>query len=265
MAQSYNGYEVITSYGDSRLAPLRANGKPFAPLLGVLSGDVAYIMNTLANWLDHYIEPMDPRQSWSFVPKQVTGGSGWSCHSSATAFDFNAQNHGQGARGTWSADQIRRVDEYLRTTMRGHVRWGEHYTAPTKVDGMHFEWMGSPLSASVLADELRAANAPPRPPVVTKPTPAPSTTSTPSAPVDEKEWYEMPIDDESLAKISKAVFEQLRNFHNATGVGLDNNAYAEIEKRTKAAVQSEGLTIVQNQAVSITNESVEAIAARLGK
>lgn len=141
MATSYNGYEVIPDYGDPRLVNLEANGKPFAPHQGILGGSVGIVMNYLANWIDTNIEPLDINQAWSFQPKQVTGGSGWSCHASGTAFDFNAQKHPWGADDTWTPDQISRIDAFLYNVLEGSVRWGEHYTLPTKRDGMHYEVM----------------------------------------------------------------------------------------------------------------------------
>lgn len=233
MATSYNGYEVISDYGDPRLAPLLANGKPFQPRLGVLKGDVAYIMNTLANWLDANIEPLDTKQSWSFTPKTVTGGSGWSCHASATAFDYNAQKHGQGAKGTWTADQVKRIDTYLRDTLDGLVRWGEHYSAPTKTDGMHFEWRGSVLSASVLARKLQEINTP----------------STPPTPEQSKEWFDMASKEEVAKYLVPLVADEVIN-------------------RMVPLFRSEGISGAGDTgrlADAISGRIADAVAERLGK
>lgn len=157
MATSYNGYEVISNYGDPRLVLLTANGKKFAPEPGILGGPVGVVMNFLADFLDREVEPMDLTQQlddWAFEPKTVTGGSGWSCHASATAFDYNALNHPQGASNTWTSVQLSKVDAFLANVLEGCVRWGEHYTYPTKRDGMHYEVM-APINVMIrIADKV---------------------------------------------------------------------------------------------------------------
>lgn len=170
MATAYNGYQVIGSYGSPLLAPMLANGKPFAPRLGILAGDVEWLMNDLADWLDRDIEPMDPAQSWAFTPKAVTGGSGWSCHAAATAIDYNALKHPQGKRGTWEPRQVQAIDDRLERRYKNAIRWGEHYRAPTLIDGMHFEIMAAPFVLASLVQSLKQEQQPAaRPPAASPP------------------------------------------------------------------------------------------------
>lgn len=256
MASSYNGYEVIALYGDARLTTLEANGKWFAPHIGVLEGDVAFVMNKLANWLDAEVEPMDPKQSWAFYPKQVTGGSGWSCHASGTAFDYNAVKHPQGYKRThgkssWDGWQIAKIDAYLAGPLRGLVRWGEHYNAPTLDDGQHFEVMGKPLEMAGLVRDLK------NPPVIVK---KPDTPTTPATPDTEKEWYEMPLPEDAKADIKQIVIDMLREFNKQQGMELSTNALEAARNEAKRAVQEELRSFNETQGMELSAHALTRIA-----
>ena len=138
MPYSYNGWYASPSL---RTRPLVVAGESFSP--GVLDNDDVYaVFRALAEFLHEHVEPIvrdDWHQAddWGYYYRPTTGGTSLSCHASATAVDYNATRHPYGVRGTWTAEQVRKVDAYLRDVLDGTVRWGEHYQS--NVDGMHFE------------------------------------------------------------------------------------------------------------------------------
>ena len=154
MPYSYNGWYASPSL---RTRPLVVAGESFSP--GVLDNDDVYaVFRALAEFLHEHVEPIvrdDWHQAddWGYYYRPTTGGTSLSCHASATAVDYNATRHPYGVRGTWTAEQVRKVDAYLRDVLDGAVRWGEHYQS--NVDGMHFEINDNPTAVARVAAKLR--------------------------------------------------------------------------------------------------------------
>lgn len=152
MSRSYNGWEASPSAAaigvDSNFV---AAGQKFPQ--GVKSGDVAVIFTALVEFLHANVEPIVAGWNWGFYFRNTTGGSSLSNHASATAIDYNAPNHPYGKRGTWSAEQIRKVDAFMDDVLEGVLFWGEHYR--TNADGMHWEIDADAAEVARVANKLR--------------------------------------------------------------------------------------------------------------
>jgi hypothetical protein len=99
-------------------------------------------------WFDAHIEPLDVGQldDWGFAVRPIRGEQiehnangdviNLSNHSSGTAADANATQHGLGQRGAFTPAEASKIRAELRD-YGGCIRWGGDYTK--RVDEMHFE------------------------------------------------------------------------------------------------------------------------------
>src|SRR5262245_47561449 len=103
MAKSQNGWPVVDKSA--------CDQGPFLGVRfpnGILAGDVA----TIARWqLARYaltVEPLNPGTCWGWFVKKIIGSDDYSNHSSATAWDINADEHALGSSpsASFSARQI---------------------------------------------------------------------------------------------------------------------------------------------------------------
>lgn len=127
MATSQNGWSVFfgAPAGLLRWVTGRVRPDPVKTVFDYLCKRLNEVEKNKQSW------------SWGWAVRAIRGQtSGYSNHASATAIDYNAPAHPLGVRGTWSAEEIRRIDKIL-DDMDGVIRWGEHYSG--RVDGMHFE------------------------------------------------------------------------------------------------------------------------------
>jgi len=131
MAISQNGYDVVardqcTFYDDIVVGlslPLR-------------SDDCGYV---LADFLRHFnaqVEPLGRTETFGHALRQISGSDEWSNHASGTAADANASQHKQGHTGTFTTDELERLQRLL-AEYDGVIRWGG--TFRTTKDEMHFE------------------------------------------------------------------------------------------------------------------------------
>lgn len=166
MATSYNGWPATQS-GAGIDTSFSAAGVKFPG--GVLAGDVATIFRWLADRLNT-IEPVVPGWCWGWEYRpNVNNPSTLSCHSSGTAIDWNAPNHPNGARGTWSASQVAAIRGWLGE-LGGVVAWGADFSG-TK-DEMHFEIEATAAQVATVAARLARDSGKTPPVVVQPPTPA---------------------------------------------------------------------------------------------
>ncbi len=120
---------------------------------GILAGDVAMI----ARWqLHHYaasVEPIHGGQCWGWYVKKIEGSSTFSNHSSATAWDINAQLHPMGspARHSLNTRQVAAARAIVRAA-GGVLRWGGDYKG--RPDPMHWEINASPAAAHKFATKI---------------------------------------------------------------------------------------------------------------
>jgi hypothetical protein len=129
LASTPNGYSVtytnIKNYNIAgRIIPLRAD-------------NCGELLEAFGEEFNDKVEPVQQGyDDWGHAVRRITGGSGYSNHSSGTAMDLNAVQHGYGARNTFSPRQERAIHRLLKKY--NHViRWGGDYSG-TK-DEMHFE------------------------------------------------------------------------------------------------------------------------------
>lgn len=166
MATSQNGWTALDGYGDKRLVSIpKIVGK-------VRGGDVAKIFADLIERFDATVEDVDlGADDWGFAPRPIRGGTTLSNHASGTAIDLNAQRHGLGKVGTFTAAQVRAIRAIL-ARYDGAIRWGGDY--PGRKDEMHFEINTSAAHlARVVASLSSPTPAQPAPPTPVPPAPAP--------------------------------------------------------------------------------------------
>lgn len=183
MTTSYNGWPASR---DPKAIGVNQRWAPLGHLFpgGIKAGDVEVVMTWLVEQLHNRVERIDVdavKDEWGYVYKQSANSQSLvSCHSSATAFDYNATRHPNGKRGTWSKVQVNEIHRIL-AELNGVVRWlGDATKTP---DEMHFEIRGTPAQVAQVAARLRSP----------KPTPPP----TPPAQEDDDmavriAWYQDP-------------------------------------------------------------------------
>lgn len=151
MATCQNGYVAIPTSTDPRLVAIhRIAGR-------VRRGGPDIVFDRLVNFFDTNIEDIDKaKDEWGYAYRPVRGQTTGLSNHAGYAIDVNAMQHPRGVRGTFTREQIRKMDAFLKKDLEGVVRWGEKYTIG-KVDGMHFEIVGSPASVSRVAAKLSKA------------------------------------------------------------------------------------------------------------
>jgi hypothetical protein len=137
--------------------------------LRLRKGDAGWLLRRILSFIDQNVENIDePTQDdWGYAERPIRGSSTTlSNHASGTATDANATRHPLGVRGTWSAAERVEIHEHLKAYVdpvsgRNVIRWGDDYTG--RVDGMHFEIVGTPAAVARVAAKLRGAHATPPP------------------------------------------------------------------------------------------------------
>lgn len=107
-----------------------------SPVKLALRADVAPLLLEYFRWFHAEIEPLDipPLDDWGYAARAVRGSTSPSFHWAGIAGDGNALKHPLGKRGTFTADQRRRMK--AKADSLG-LRLGEFYVS--RVDGMHAE------------------------------------------------------------------------------------------------------------------------------
>lgn len=167
MPNSYNGWPASPTPSlidiNRTWEPIKGHDFPG----GVKGGDVETVMTYLVRQLDSRVEPIEEYPSgdeWGYNYRpNVNNPNQLSCHASGTAIDYNATQHPNKVKYTWSQVQVREIHKIL-DELEGVVRWLEGY------DEMHFEIRGSAGQVAAVAKKIRAMTAP-KPP--TTPTPVP--------------------------------------------------------------------------------------------
>ncbi len=156
MPYSYNGWYAHPSL---RIRPLVVAGESFVP--GVLDDlDVYTVLKFLAEQLHARVEPIvrsdwHQMDDWGFNYRLTTNDNSLSCHSSGTAFDYNATRHpfGVPASRNFSQAQINTIHEIIADLP---IVWGGDYRGTP--DAMHFEIMGSKSAVAAAANRIRSGN-----------------------------------------------------------------------------------------------------------
>lgn len=133
---SYNGWPANSDPNAINVEPFGdAYGLPFPG--GVRNGDVKTVLGYVAIQLHERVEACVYGWDWGYSYRQnVNNPNTLSCHASGTAIDYNAPNHPNGARGTFTNEQVATIRDIL-VEVGGAVQWGGDYTGTT--DEMHFE------------------------------------------------------------------------------------------------------------------------------
>jgi len=141
---SQNGWPVLPSTDSRRDRGFQAGGELFVG--GVREGEVSAILGFVAARFDRDVEALKNPGCWGWARRAIRNGTVWSNHASATAIDCNAPEHPLGARGTFTAAQIRQIQTIL-SFCEGTVRWGGDYSG--RRDEMHFEINRRPGDAAI--------------------------------------------------------------------------------------------------------------------
>ena len=163
---SYNGWPASSDKSAINVQPFGDEyGVPFPG--GVKGGDVATVLGYVARNLHQRVEPIIAGWLWGYNYRaNVNNPNVLSNHSSATAIDYNAPNHPNGAYGTFTSGQIREIRAIL-AECQGAVYWGGDYSGTP--DDMHFEIDCNAATLARIAPSLAGdlpAPIPPEPEVI---------------------------------------------------------------------------------------------------
>ena len=150
MATSQNGYRANDR---SLIASYKVPGGK----ISMRKGDVATVLSYVANRFHSEVEPLKWPGNWGYAERKIRGGSSLSNHASGTAIDLNAPAHYLGARGTFSAKQVRAIRRILNDC-GGVIRWGGDYRG--RKDEMHFEINAGTAAVARVAKAIRAGRKP---------------------------------------------------------------------------------------------------------
>lgn len=145
MAVSQNGYRANDR---SLIVSISVPGGKLA----VRKGDVAVIMQYIAEQFHATVEPLKWPGNWGYAERKIRGGSSLSNHASGTAIDLNAPKHYLGAVGTFTSSQVRAIRKIL-SACEGTIRWGGDYRG--RKDEMHFEINAGTAKVAKVAKKLR--------------------------------------------------------------------------------------------------------------
>lgn len=145
MATSQNGYRANDR---SLIVSISVPGGKLA----VRRGDVAVIMQYIAEQFHSTVEPLRWPGNWGYAERKIRGGSSLSNHASGTAIDLNAPRHYLGAVGTFTSSQVRAIRKIL-SACEGTIRWGGDYRG--RKDEMHFEINAGTAKVARVAKKLR--------------------------------------------------------------------------------------------------------------
>lgn len=142
MASSYNGWPASPDPDAIDLDPgFTAAGVRFPG--GVRAGDVSTVLGYVCDQLAARVESPEVNPDgtgygcWGYQYRDNVNNPGsLSCHASATAVDWIAPSHPNGAVNTFTPDQEATIYDIL-AEVGGAVQWGGDYTGT--VDEMHFE------------------------------------------------------------------------------------------------------------------------------
>ena len=154
MATSYNGYAA--SPDKSAIGVVQSEWFPG----GAKQGDVTTVLRYVAEQLHARVEPIVGGWCWGYNYRaNVNNPSSLSCHASGTAIDWNAPEHPNGVRGTFSDAQRGEIYRIL-DEVQGAVHWLDGVDGGT-ADEMHFEICVDAATLARVAQELPGSRPPP--------------------------------------------------------------------------------------------------------
>ena len=150
---SDNGLPVLEP-GSSLIVPLKVAERSFPG--GVRAGAVKTVLEHVIIQLHTRVESMDysspdaDEYAYSYR-RNKNNPDAWSCHASASAFDYNATEHPNGVPRTWSPAQVAEIRAIQKEVGYG-VHCGMDFSH-TK-DDMHFQTNGSLKALGVIAKRI---------------------------------------------------------------------------------------------------------------
>ncbi len=218
MALSYNGWPASRypgSIGIVRFEPFP--GHPFPA--GVKGGDVHTIFTYLVKQLDARVEPIEEYRAgdeWGYYYKTSANSNSLSCHASGTAIDYNATQHPNGRRGTWTSSQLRTI-RAIQAECSGVVFWlGDASRVP---DEMHFEIRASYGAVAAAARKIRGGGVAPA--TLPKPTPKPEPNR---RPVYRIRWFKSTGKPAAAYLCTMFLAEWTQDWWEDTAVWIPNTA-----------------------------------------
>jgi len=151
-ATSQNGFPALTS--DSPYLYTWAIPDT-ARTLRLRNGSAGFLLVHLALWFDSRVEDIEGGQldDWGYAYRPVRGyESTLSNHSSGTAMDLNATQHGLGTEDTFTAEEEMRIRHRVNEFFDDVIRWGGEYYG--RKDEMHFEVDASLAACEKVARRL---------------------------------------------------------------------------------------------------------------
>lgn len=120
---------------------------------GVKAGDVATVLGYVIGRIHDEVEQLHDGWCWGYNFRPATNSPNTlSCHSSGTAADINAPDHGDGVHDTFTPQQQDWIRQILRE-VGGVVVWGADWD-----DDMHFEISGTAEQVAAVAAGLTGSS-----------------------------------------------------------------------------------------------------------
>jgi hypothetical protein len=158
MATSYNGWPASPDKGE--IGVVQSEWFPG----GAKAGDVTTVLRYVAEQIHHRVEGLVGGTCWGYSYRaNANDPSSLSCHASGTAIDYNAPEHPNGVRGTWTDAQRGEIYKIL-DEVQGAVHWLDGVDGGT-ADEMHFEICVDAEALARIASELGGAPGP-QPPTI---------------------------------------------------------------------------------------------------
>lgn len=117
--------------------------------------EAATVMDYLVRRYDAEVEDINAQaDDWGFACRAIRGSNPpvASNHSWGLAVDLNATKHPMGSAHTFTSAQL--LAGHLMVTEMRFVRWGQDYSS--RIDGMHWEFMGTPTDCAALTRRIKA-------------------------------------------------------------------------------------------------------------
>ncbi len=120
--------------------------------IALRKGDASVVLLHYLAWFHRNIEPIRQKDTGGYNPRPIKGTTTLSNHASGTAFDHNWNDHVQGKRNTFTADEQAAMRKQAKF-YEGVLRLGIDYSNP---DDMHGEINRGTAETRRIADKIRA-------------------------------------------------------------------------------------------------------------
>lgn len=117
--------------------------------------EAATVFDYLVRRYDAEVEDINAQaDDWGFACRPIRGTANTpSNHSWGLAVDLNAAKHPQGSPHTFTNTQL--LNGHLIVAETHFFRWGQDYADADRIDGMHWEFMGTPTDCAGLTKRIK--------------------------------------------------------------------------------------------------------------